>query len=124
MLEMTDLPARNRAALRRGQHRALAQRRADTSAERRMYWHFPHYSNHGMQSPGGAVRAGDYKLIEYFENHSTALQPANDTGEQHDLIQEEPETAARLKALLHEWRTKVSAQMMEPNPDYQAARSE
>jgi arylsulfatase A len=25
-----------------------------------IFWHFPHYSNHGMQSAGGAVRSGDY----------------------------------------------------------------
>lgn len=36
--------------------------------DRALYWHFPHYSNHGMQSPGGAGRYGDYKLLEYFEN--------------------------------------------------------
>jgi len=38
-----------------------------------IYWHFPHYSNHGMQSPGGAIRAGDYKLLEYYENNTVQL---------------------------------------------------
>ncbi len=38
-----------------------------------LFWHFPHYSNHGMQSPGAAVRAGDWKLIEYFENGTVQL---------------------------------------------------
>ena len=33
-----------------------------------IYRHFPHYSNHGMQSPGGGIRDGGYKLLEYFEN--------------------------------------------------------
>ena len=28
-----------------------------------LFWHFPHYSNHGMQSPGGAIRQGDFKLL-------------------------------------------------------------
>ncbi len=85
-----------------------------------IYWHFPHYSNHGMQSPGGAIRSGDYKLIEYFENGTLQLfNLKTDPGEEHDLIQEQPETAARLKTMLHEWRTKVSANMMPPNPDYQ-----
>ena len=28
-----------------------------------IYWHFPHYSNHGYQSPNGAIRSGRYKLI-------------------------------------------------------------
>ena len=38
-----------------------------------IYWHFPHYSNHGMQSPGGAVRSDDYKLLEYYEDGTIQL---------------------------------------------------
>ena len=85
-----------------------------------IYWHFPHYSNHGMQSPGGAIRSGDYKLLEYFENGTVQLfNLRDDLGEQHDLAREEPETAARLRAMLRQWRASVSANMMEPNLDYQ-----
>jgi arylsulfatase A-like enzyme len=88
-----------------------------------IFWHFPHYSNHGMQSPGGAVRQGDYKLLEYFENDSVQLfNLQDDPGEQFDLSREKPELAARLRRMLHTWRTKVSAQMMAPNPDYQPLR--
>ena len=51
-----------------------------------IYWHFPHYSNHGMQSPGGAVRRGKYKLLEYFENNTVQLfNLRTDIGEQEDL---------------------------------------
>jgi arylsulfatase A-like enzyme len=86
-----------------------------------IYWHFPHYSNHGMQSPGGAVRWRDYKLIEYFENNTVQLfNLREDPGETHDLAREEPESAAKLRAMLHRWREKVSAQMTEINPDYQS----
>ena len=50
-----------------------------------IYWH-THYSNHGMQSPGGAIRDGDYKLLEYFENGTLQLYNLkNDLGEQLDL---------------------------------------
>ncbi len=85
-------------------------------AREAIYWHFPHYSNHGMQSPGGAVRCGDYKLIEYFETGAVQLfNLRNDLGEQHNLVAEEPQTARRLKAMLHRWRASVSAEMMEPN---------
>lgn len=87
-----------------------------------IYWHFPHYSNHGMQSPGGAVRAGDYKLIEYFENGTVQLfNLKDDLGELHDLSKEEPERANELREMLHRWRKDVSAQMMPPNPDYDPA---
>lgn len=84
-----------------------------------IYWHFPHYSNHGMQSPGGAVRFGDYKLLEYFENNTIQLfNLRDDIGERNDLSREEPERAAKLLAKLQAWRQSVSAKMMPPNPDY------
>ena len=38
--------------------------RGGATAEREaIYWHYPHYSNQGG-FPGGAVRMGDWKLIE------------------------------------------------------------
>jgi arylsulfatase A-like enzyme len=84
-----------------------------------IYWHFPHYSNHGMQSPGGAIRSGDYKLLEYFENGTVQLfNLRTDPGEQHDLARLEPERTAALKELLQQWRKDVNAEMMEPNPGY------
>lgn len=84
-----------------------------------LYWHFPHYSNHGMQSPGGAIREGDYKLLEYFENGKVQLfDLKNDIGEQHDLSKSQPERASRLRKKLVAWRASVDARMMETNPDY------
>ncbi|PHS11200.1 MAG: hypothetical protein COA78_10200 [Blastopirellula sp.] len=84
-----------------------------------IYWHFPHYSNHGMQPPSGAVRAGDYKLIEYFENNTVQLfNLKNDIGEQTDLAATEPAKADELRTLLHQWRTEVGAKMNVSNPDY------
>ena len=57
-----------------------------------VFWHWPHYSNHGRQSPGGAVRAGDYKLIEYFETGTVQLfNLQDDIGEQNDLAATMPE---------------------------------
>ena len=90
--------------------RALENKQYNRGA---IYWHFPHYSNHGMQSPGGAIRLGDYKLIEYFENNSFQLfNLKNDIGEQNDLSTSEPEKAAELLSMLNEWRRETSAQMM------------
>jgi arylsulfatase A-like enzyme len=84
-----------------------------------IYWHFPHYSNHGMQSPGGAIRDGDYKLLEYFENGTVELfNLKNDIEEQIDLSKIEIKKTKELKEKLHKWRKKVGAQMMKPNPDY------
>ena len=84
-----------------------------------IYWHFPHYSNHGMQSPGGAIRDGDYKLLEYFENGTVQLfNLKNDIGEQNDLSKSEVAKTEELKNKLHQWRKEIGAQMLKPNPDY------
>ena len=84
-----------------------------------IYWHFPHYSNHGMQSPGGAVRSGKYKLLEYFENHSIQLfDLESDLAEQNDLSKTHPEIARQLLTKLHGWQKAVRAEMMEPNPQF------
>jgi arylsulfatase A len=86
-----------------------------------LYWHYPHYSNQGGK-PGGAVRAGDWKLIEFYEDmHAELYNLKDDIGEQHDLAANHPEQAARLRKLLHNWRKSVDAQMPTPNPDYEPA---
>ena len=80
-----------------------------------IYWHFPHYSNHGFQSPGGAIRAGRYKLLEYYENGTVQLfDLENDIGEQNDLAKSKPEIADRLTKMLHDWRDEVDAKMPYP----------
>ena len=77
-----------------------------------IYWHFPHYSNHGYQSPGGAIRLGNYKLLEYYENGSVQLfDLETDLGEQNDLSSERPEMTAKLLKLLQDWRGKMDAKM-------------
>ena len=77
-----------------------------------IYWHFPHYSNHGYQSPGGAIRLGNYKLLEYFENGTVQLfDLQNDLGEQNDLSKSKPKITKKLLKMLHDWRKDVDAKM-------------
>jgi arylsulfatase A-like enzyme len=83
-----------------------------------LYWHYPHYSNQGGK-PGGVVRVGDFKLIEFYEDNRVELYNLrSDLGEQHDLAAEMPEKAAELRRMLHEWRQEVGAVMPPPNPDW------
>jgi arylsulfatase A-like enzyme len=83
-----------------------------------LYWHYPHYSNQGGK-PGGAVRVGDFKLIESYEDNRVELYNLRaDLGEQHDLAARMPEKTAELRRLLHEWRREVGAVMPEPNPEW------
>ena len=77
-----------------------------------IYWHFPHYSNHGNQSPGGAIRVGKYKLLEYFENGTVQLfDLENDLGEQRDISKEKPEITQKLLKMLQDWRKETDAKM-------------
>jgi hypothetical protein len=74
----------------------------------------PH-SNQGYQSPGGAIRLGRYKLLEYYENGRVQLfDLENDIGEQNDLAELQPAIAQRLKKMLHDWRDEVDAKMPYP----------
>jgi arylsulfatase A-like enzyme len=82
-------------------------------ADRPLFWHYPHYSNQGGR-PCGAVRAGNYKLLEFFEdNHIEEYDLADDPGEQ----QNHPHMPEVLLPLLRDWRQSVGAQMPTPNPN-------
>jgi arylsulfatase A len=82
------------------------------------YWHYPHYSNQTAK-PGGAIRAGDYKLIEFYEDGRRELfNLKNDPREGTNLSDKEPDKVLELAEKLAAWRKSVDAQMMTPNPDY------
>ncbi|MCX5683467.1 MAG: sulfatase [Planctomycetota bacterium] len=83
-----------------------------------VYWHYPHY-HPGGATPGSIIRAGDWKLIEYFEDNRVELYNLReDLGETKDLAATMPDKAAELRKKLADWRTSVGAQMPTPNPDY------
>lgn len=87
--------------------------------ERPLFWHYPHYSGGLGGRPSGAVRLGDYKLIEFFEDNRIELYNLkSDIEEKTDLTKDKPEKAEELKELLHQWRKNVGAQMPFPNPAY------
>ena len=86
--------------------------------KRDLFWHYPHYSNQGGR-PGAAVRSGDYKLIEFYENGRRELYDLKkDPGETRNLSESNPETAKALYGKLDAWRKEVGAKMMKPNPAY------
>jgi len=86
--------------------------------ERALFWHYPHYSNQGGK-PNGAIRRGDWKLIEYFENERLELfHVSDDISESKNLALEKPEVAASLRTELANWRKAVGAQMPAANPGY------
>jgi arylsulfatase A-like enzyme len=81
-----------------------------------IYWHYPHY-HPGGATPYSAVREGDFKLIEFFEDkHVELYNLKDDIGETVDLASKLPEKAAQLRARLERWRMEVGAQLPTPNP--------
>lgn len=90
--------------------------------ERALYWHYPHYGNQGG-APSAAIRQGDWKLIEWFEERQVELfNLALDPGEQVNRAADEPERVARLGTALHAWQARVGARMPQANPGFDPAQ--
>jgi arylsulfatase A len=89
-----------------------------------IYWHYPHYSNQGGV-PSGAVRSGDFKLIEFYEDGRLELYNVkDDIGERHNLAREMPQRASDLARRLRDWRARMHAVMPALNPAYDPARAD
>ncbi len=79
-----------------------------------IFWHYPHYGNQGG-FPGGAVRDGDWKLIERYESGAVELYNlARDLPERVNLAGLDPGRAEALRAQLSAWRKEVGARMPTP----------
>jgi len=87
--------------------------------DRALYWHYPHYGNQGGK-PGGAIRQGNWKLIEFYEDmHLELYNLKDDIGETRNLADKMmPEKARELRKRLEVWRKDVGAKMPTPNPAY------
>jgi arylsulfatase A-like enzyme len=82
-----------------------------------LYWHYPHYSNQGG-IPGGAIRMGDYKLFENYEDGSVSLYNLkNDVGESKDLTSKETGRTEHMKKKLHAWYKEVDAKFLQSKGD-------
>ena len=83
-----------------------------------IFWHYPHYHGGGA-TPHGAVRKGNFRLVEFFEDQRIELYNLiDDVGETKDLAGAMPKKAQELRKLLADWRVSVGAQMPTVNPDY------
>ncbi len=86
--------------------------------QRPLYWHYPHYGNQGG-APGGAIREGRWKLIEWYEDGAIELfDLERDIGEHYNLARLYPEKARRLREKLAAWRRELKVTMPKPNPGY------
>lgn len=84
-----------------------------------LFWHFPGYLGAGKNAwrttPVGVIRAGDWKLLEFFEDNRLELYNLReDLSENDDLAGKLPDKAAQLRTRLHKWRKEVGAKMPTP----------
>jgi arylsulfatase A len=83
-----------------------------------IFFHYPHYS-YQLSTPSGAIRSGDYKLIEFFEDNALELYNLKtDPSESNNLGNTMQPLRDSLKNELHQWRSEVNAAMPTPNPAF------
>jgi uncharacterized sulfatase len=87
-----------------------------------IHFHYPHYHH---SRPAGAIRQGDWKLIEFLDGTGDLelYNLASDLGEKTNLAASESRRAASMKKELEQWRHKVLARMPLKNPSYQPDRA-
>ncbi len=93
-----------------------------------IFWHYPHYHAMGG-TPYSAVRAGEYRLVYFYEDRSAELYRLYQNGEPHDIGETE-NTAKELEkitnyllARVNDWIKDTKAQMPRVNPDYDPERA-
>ncbi len=85
-----------------------------------IYQHFPGYLGAGAgawrTTPVGVIEAGDWKLMEFFEDGRLELYNLrDDLGETKNLAQTMPDKTKELHAKLLAWREQIKAPMPTPN---------
>ncbi len=93
-----------------------------------LYWHFPAYlqgkgdpmGGPFRTTPAGAIRSGDWKLIEWFETgHRELYNLENDIGETNNLAEANTDKLKELQTKLDNWQQDVKAPVPKtPNPRY------
>lgn len=91
---------------------------SETENHKNLFWHYPHYHSGSKMVPAGAVRSGNYKLVEWYEssllekeNSFELFDLKNDESETTNLMDSLPEKAKELSELLNVWRIETGAQM-------------
>lgn len=105
-------------------------------ANRPLFWHFPAYlemykndrafeDSYGKPwfrtPPVSVIRAGDWKLLEYFESGALELYNLKeDIGEQRNLAKINPQMTKKLHQQLKAWRSQTNTPVpTELNPAYE-----
>ena len=112
LLELANLPAKAEQHLDGVSLVPLLKGESNLNRDA-IYWHYPHYSNQGG-FPGGAIRMGDWKLIERYEDGRVHLYDlGDDIGERRDLATSHPDRVRTMREKLHRWYQSVDAKFLQ-----------
>lgn len=88
------------------------------SNNRKLFWHYPHYSNQGGK-PGSAIRDGNYKLIYNYEDDQAELYDVvKDIAEKNNIASANKQLVTQLKKKLSTWLQQNNALMPYKNAAY------
>lgn len=91
------------------------------AAQRRLYWHSPHYNNQGG-SPSGALRDGKWKYVEYYDRDRVELFDLSvDEPEANNLASGNAALVREYAADLARWRVELSVQTNSLNSQWDKA---
>jgi arylsulfatase A len=86
-----------------------------------LYWHYPHY--YETTTPVSAIRSGDWKLLEYFEDGRRELfNLRDDPYESRNMAGQHAGKSADLASQLAAWRKSVAAKLPQPNPQFRSKK--
>ncbi|MDA1247826.1 MAG: sulfatase [Planctomycetota bacterium] len=90
---------------------------ADSLDRKSLFFHYPNYAFHQANPLGGAIREGDFKLIENFADRSLELYNLKeDLSEKRNLASDKPDVARAMQQRLADWRKVSGAAMPLPVP--------
>ena len=96
--------------------------KGESITRKALYWHYPHYSNQGG-IPSGAIRVGDWKLIERYEDARVHLYNLkNDIGELNDLAPSQPIRVQAMREQFHAWYREVDAKFLQSKDPWRPKR--
>lgn len=76
-------------------------RNPEEPSPRSLVWHYPHYHGSAWR-PGSAIREGNWKLIEFYEDENPVLYDLSvDPSEINDLSETYPEIRDSLRSRMH-----------------------
>ncbi len=87
-----------------------------------IYFHFPHYHH---DRPAGAIRSGNWKLVEFFEDGALELYDLEKDLSEKANLSAHPLHASKAKQLQGEiaaWRNRIDAKMPIKNPNHDPNR--